>query len=132
MTVLLDTHYAVWLAIAPQRLNAPEQALLAGSEGAALLSAVSIWELRLKWDSFHTSGERKGPLSPEATLLIVEAFGVQFEPLTPEQAAAPLIEPLRHKDPFDALLLTQAQELGVRLLTRDGLLRGHPLAYFAQ
>ena len=70
MTVLLDTHYAVWLAIAP------------------------------------------------------------------EQAAAPLIEPLRHKDPFDdpfdALLLTQAQELGVSLLTRDGLLRGHPLAYFAQ
>ena len=63
---------------------------------------------------------------------IVEAFGVQFEPLTPEQAAAALIEPLRHKDPFDALLLTQAQELGVRLLTRDGLLRGHPLAYFAQ
>ncbi len=48
--------------------------------------------------------------------------------LTPDQAAASLKHPTPHRDPFDEILLIQAQELGVRLLTRDRLLIGHPLA----
>lgn len=48
--------------------------------------------------------------------------------MTAQHAAAELIPPLTHKDPFDELLLVQAQEEGMRLLTRDAKLMGHPLA----
>jgi PIN domain nuclease of toxin-antitoxin system len=43
-------------------------------------------------------------------------------------AAAELAQPLAHKDPFDELLLVQAQEEGMCLLTRDTKLIGHPFA----
>ncbi|MYJ73028.1 MAG: type II toxin-antitoxin system VapC family toxin, partial [Rhodospirillaceae bacterium] len=40
----------------------------------------------------------------------------------------PLETPLGHRDPFDELLLVTAQEEGLRLLTIDRQLVGHPLA----
>jgi PIN domain nuclease of toxin-antitoxin system len=49
-------------------------------------------------------------------------------PLTAHHAAAHLNFPLKHKDPFDELLLVQAQEEVMRLLTRDSKLAGHPFA----
>ena len=91
-----------------------------------MLSAVAVWELRLKWQSFHTSGTRKGPIDP--AWLVAFAAGVDWEPLplTFRHAAANLVVPLAHRDPFDELLLVQAQEEGMRLLTRDAKLVGHP------
>jgi len=54
---------------------------------------------------------------------VVVAFGTAVGwgllPLTVHHAAARLVQPLGHKDPFDELLLVQAQEEGMRLLTRD-------------
>ena len=93
-----------------------------------MLSAVSAWELRLKWHSFHVSGERKGPIGPAAVVAFAETIGWELLPLTARHAAAELRQPLGHKDPFDELLLVQAQEEGLRLLTRDAKLAGHPFA----
>jgi PIN domain nuclease of toxin-antitoxin system len=49
-------------------------------------------------------------------------------PPTAAHAAAGLDQPLGHNDPFDELLLVQAPEEGMRLLTRDARLAGHPFA----
>jgi PIN domain nuclease of toxin-antitoxin system len=53
---------------------------------------------------------------------------VKFVPLEAHHAASSLETPLPHKDPFDELLLVQAQEEGLRLMTSDRQLAGHPLA----
>ena len=53
-------------------------------------------------------------------------MGWEFLSLTARHAAAELVHPLKHKDPFDELLLVQAQEEGLRLLTRDSKLGYHP------
>lgn len=58
----------------------------------------------------------------------VEAMGWELLPLTAGHAAAALVQPLGHKDPFDELLLVQAREERMRLLTRDAKLVGHPFA----
>ena len=55
-----------------------------------------------------------------------------FLPMTMAHAATALDPPLDHKDPFDELLLVQAQEEGLRLLTADRLLARHPLAVTAR
>lgn len=52
---------------------------------------------------------------------------VTFLLLTIAHAARALETPLAHKDPFDELLLVQAQEEGLKLLTVDRHLVGHPL-----
>jgi len=127
MRILLDTHLALWLALWRDRLTAIELDLIS-AEHLIAVSAVSIWELRLKWNSFHASGDRKGPASPDAVFRILDGYEVAIEPLTAAQAAAALNPPLDHKDPFDELLMVQAQELGMKLLTRDARLIGHPLA----
>lgn len=127
MRLLLDTHIALGAATDQARLTAGERALLADPTNPLLFSAVSLWELRLKWNSLHASGERKGAANPDDVLAFATDIGWELMPLTPLHAVALLREPLAHKDPFDELLLVQAQEEGCRLVSRDGQLVGHPL-----
>lgn len=129
MKLLLDTHIAYWLAVERQALTGHEMAKLTATDQQPLVSAVSIWELRLKWQSFYRSGMRKGPGDPTPVLGALRRIGIEILPLDAETAATPLLVPLTHKDPFDELLLVQAQQAGARLFTRDRLLLAHPLAY---
>jgi hypothetical protein len=93
-----------------------------------VLAAVALREFRLKWHSLHISGGRKGPLGPAAVVAFAAAMAWELLPLTAGRAAAALVPPLGHEDPFGDLLLVQAQEVGMRLLTRDGRRAGHPFA----
>ncbi|MCB8874040.1 type II toxin-antitoxin system VapC family toxin [Acidisoma silvae] len=127
MRLLLDTHIAVWAALDPDALTAAERRLMAGVDSPLVLSAVSVWELRLKWHSFHVSGGRKGPLDPATIIAFAEAIGWEFISLTARHAVTALADPIGHKNPFDELLLVQAQAEDMRLLTRDAKLAGHPL-----
>ena len=89
---------------------------------------MSIWEIRLKWEALHASGDRKGPLDPAQALQILAAQAIDFLALTAAHAVTRLSVTIPHRDPFDELLLAQAQAEGLRLLTRDRNLVGHPLA----
>jgi len=128
LRLLLDTHIAVWAALDPDALTDAERGLMAEVETPLVLSAVAVWELRLKLHSFHISGGRKGPVAPAAVVAFARAIDWELLPLTARHAAAELARPLGHKDPFDELLLVQAQEEGMRLLTRDAKLADHPCA----
>ena len=66
--------------------------------------------------------------SPEDVVAALQDQDITFLPMTMRQAASELEIPLDHKDPFDELLLVQAQEEGLRLLAVDRRLVGHPLA----
>ncbi len=92
------------------------------------MSAVSIWEMRLKHNARHPSGTRKSRFSPDDVVAALEDQEVTFLPMSARHTARALEPPLDHKDPFDELLLVQAQEEGLRLLTADRRLAGHPLA----
>lgn len=96
-----------------------------------IVSAISIWEVRFKWQGTHVSGARKGIVAPEDVLATVDRLGMQLLSLTAAHAAEVLHVPLAHSDPFDELLLAQAQAEGLRLLTRDRAMLGHPLAVTA-
>ena len=128
MRLLLDTHIAIWAALDPDALTDGERKRMASADAPLVLSAVAVWELRLKWHSFHISGGRKGPVDPAAIVAFAAAIHWELLPLTACHAATALIQPLGHKDPFDDLLLVQAQEEDMRLLTRDTKLIGHPFA----
>ena len=128
MRLLLDTHIALWASLDPSSLSAVERKVMAASTSPLVLSAVSVWELRLKWHSFHISGSRKGPIEPGSIVAFAGAVGWEVMALTARHATCALADPLGHKDPFDELLLVQAQEEGMCLLTRDAKLLGHPLA----
>ena len=84
--------------------------------------------MQLKRNALHPSGGRKSRFSPEDVIDALEDQEVTFLPMTMLQAARALETPLDHTDPFDELLLVQAQEESLRLLTVDRRLVDHPLA----
>ena len=131
MRLLIDTHYLIWLVDQPQRLTQVEHAMLRDRRNELAISSVSIWEIRLKFGARHPSGERKGTVAPEAAIRVANDLGLRIIDMTERHAATTLDTPITHKDPFDELLLVQAQVEGMRLLTRDTLLASHPLALIA-
>ena len=131
MRVLLDTSYLFDFMDRPGKFLDSERRVLSASGTELYVSAVSIWEMRLKHNAHHPSGERKSRFSPDDVVSALEEQEVTFLPMTPRHAASELGAPLDHKDPFDELLLVQAQEEGLRLLTVDRRLAGHPLAVAA-
>jgi PIN domain nuclease of toxin-antitoxin system len=127
--LLLDTHYILWVTVFADRLTVAEQRLIDSNE--AIASAMSLWELRIKWRTLGGDGKRKGPADPVDVFAGLERLGIETLPLTAGHACAALQHPMPHKDPFDEQLLIHAQELGAKLLTRDNRLLEHPLAYRA-
>ena len=129
--VLLDTSYLFYIMVNPSKLSDSVRRTLSGTAATFYVSAVSSWEMRVKYDARHPSGNRKSHFSPMDVLEVIEDQDVKFLHLGMNHAACPLKIPLNHKDPFDELLLVQAQEEGLRLLTVDKMLTGHPLAISA-
>lgn len=129
MRLLLDTHILIWMINEPEELNDRERRILLDPRTTPLLSVVSLWELRLKWDIINKRGERKGGLDPAEALGFANRNRIEVVPLTWETAVAGLPVPVANADPFDRMLLTHAQQIEAKLLTRDGKLRDHPLAF---
>lgn len=129
MRVLLDTHYLIWMIGDTGMLGKAERDLLTDPENQLLVSPVSIWEIRLKWQTLDRNGERKGALSPADAIAFIEDNEIALTDLSGADCAAELATPLAHRDPFDEQLLIHAQCLDAKLLTRDRLLASHPQAY---
>ena len=126
MRVLLDTLYLYRLMAAEGIFADPERTYPMRTDVQIWASAVSLWEMRLKYGARDARGRRKSPHEPMQVVTMLHRLGVPILNLTPQHAACELEQPLRHKDPFDELLLAQAQEEGLRLLTTDSSLVGHP------
>jgi PIN domain nuclease of toxin-antitoxin system len=116
MSYLLDTHAYLWWALGDPRLSRPARAAIEAREKGLYLSAASVWELALK----HAIGKLvlKGPL---ARIAIEEPArnGIRSLDITREHACRTGELPLHHRDPFDRLLVAQAQLEGLTLITAD-------------
>lgn len=128
MKLLLDTHIIIWMMHQPQSMSRGERrAILQASVRYA--SAASFWELRIKWNLRDRFGQRKGSVDPASAIAFSRQNEIEMIPLTEEDSICLLDQTLSHRDPFDEMLIVQADRLGARLLTRDSQLIGHPLAY---
>ncbi len=128
MRILLDTSYLFNFMDRPGMFLNSERRVLAARRMNFHVSTVSIWEMHLKHNVRHRSGEHKSRFSPGDVVVALQDQDITFLPMTVRHAASRLELPLGHKDPFDELLLVQAQEEGLLLLTVDRRLVEHPLA----
>ena len=118
---LLDTQLLLWLAIAPERLPAAWRETLSDRRLPLLYSVVSLWEVAIK-----TSLGKPGFLV-DATQLRdgLKQQGVQELAIAPEHCLAVQHLPWIHRDPFDRLLVAQAIQAELTLLTADRTLSGY-------
>ena len=133
MRLLLDTQIVQWLALTPEKLRREERRLIDGPRHQIVISAVSLWEMRTKWQTSYRSGQRKGEADPQRVIATLDNTGFAYERLamTFAHCTAVLDVAFDHNDQVDRLLLAQAQVEGLRLLTRDHKFEGHPLALIA-
>ncbi len=115
---LLDTSILLSATIAPERLPADVSDLLRDPHNEVLFSAASLWEVGIK-----RSLNRDGfDFFPEDIHRLALATGFTELPVLAEHSYAIARLPWHHRDPFDRLLIAQAQALPARLLTSDAML----------
>ncbi len=110
MNLLLDTHVLIWWDEGHRLLEPARQAI--EEADTVFVSAASAWELAIK------SG--LGRLRPSRTVReAVEESGFLELPITFRHAERVATLPRHHRDPFDRLLVAQAEVEGLTLVTRD-------------
>ncbi len=125
MRVLLDTQCWLWLAAAPDRLSASSRALLESTENELYLSAASAWEIAIK----HARGRLELP-EPPSGYVPSRMTLLRTLPLSVEHAHALQVSllPPHHRDPFDRVLIAQAQLEDLPLLTADRVFNRYDVA----
>ena len=109
---LLDSHVLLWWAEEPELLSTESRLALADGRHMVFVSVASIWELGIK----QASGKIK---LPEDIRTLIKANRFDVLSITAEHALAATTLPPHHRDPFDRMLIAQANIEGLILVTRD-------------
>jgi PIN domain nuclease of toxin-antitoxin system len=114
-TLLVDTHFILWIRIDPRQLRNAERAALE-TASTRFVSVVSLWEIAIMISI--------GRLRRDGKLLETPS-GFDLLPVVSEHCQAYAALPMHHRDPFDRMLIAQARSEGVPLLTRDRALAAY-------
>lgn len=112
----------IWSVGEEQRLSGSARAALGDGSNSVVVSAASIWEIAIK--------RATGKLRPPVDDLIgsLRERGVALLSITVEHAWAAGALPLHHRDPFDRVLVAQAQLEGLTIVTRDSEIAKYQVA----
>lgn len=119
--LLLDTHLILWAAFEPERLSAKATKQLNSRETPLLFSLASLWEVAIK------TSLGRADFVVDVTVLRQALLAAGFEemPIQTHHLARLAKLPWVHRDPFDRLLVAQAIEERITLLTADATLKAY-------
>lgn len=121
MRLLLDTHTLLWTLVAPDRLSKKAAQAIAAGESEVFVSIVSPWEMAIA----KALGRMDPPDDLEAQL---EKRRFALLPVSLGHTHVIETLPHHHRDPFDRMLVAQAQVEGLTIVTVDRLLRRYPVS----
>lgn len=114
MILLLDAHALLWALSGDRTLDPVARDAIADPRNDALVSAATIWEIAIK----RALGKVDAP--PDLVGAI-EASRLVGLPILPSDAERAGTLPRHHRDPFDRMLVAQAQRVGAVIVSRDPL-----------
>ena len=117
MNLLLDTHVVLWWRLDSRRLRAEARRAIESAD-RVVVSAVSAWEIAIKVGLGRL--DLKDPLA-----LMIEQSGFDQLPLTFQHAERVQTLPHHHGDPFDRMLVAQAQVEHLTLVSHDRTLASY-------
>ncbi|MDA3948110.1 MAG: type II toxin-antitoxin system VapC family toxin [Spirochaeta sp.] len=115
MRLLLDTHIALWAVTDSPRLPEAARSVILAPQNEVWISAASIWEISIK----YALGRGGMPISGTEAVHWFTVSGYRDLSITATHAAAVGALPAIHRDPFDRILIAQAQTEPLRLVTHD-------------
>jgi len=115
MRVLLDTHALLWFLGGNSELSKQAKALIENQENEIYISIATFWEIAIK----NSLG--KLTLDISFAELKTEAIKNSFRilPITFEDTARLNKLPFHHRDPFDRIIISQAKENNLMLVSCD-------------
>jgi PIN domain nuclease of toxin-antitoxin system len=125
MRVLLDTCAFIWLTTDAPELTAKAKDIFQNPDNSIVLSVVSIWEILVK----HGIGKLALPAQPEAFIAqqceqhFIDILSLNYRAVLQLESI-----PSLHRDPFDRMLVCQAIEHGLTILTPDHYIAQYPVA----
>lgn len=121
MKYLLDTHALLWVLFEDERLSWKASAAIKSLENEVYVSVVSYWEISLKYALGKL--ELKG-ITPEELPEKVKEVGIELLGISEREASTFYKLPRRkHKDPFDRLIIWQAINRDITLISKDTALK---------
>ncbi|MGH7223383.1 MAG: type II toxin-antitoxin system VapC family toxin [Gemmataceae bacterium] len=125
MRLLLDTHVFLWYVLADPQLPSVFRDAIRAPSNEAYLSVASVWEAVIK----HALGKLPLPEAP-ATYILRQRQAHQIASLPIEEAALAFLAalPPLHRDPFDRILIAQALQHGLTVLTIDNAVRAYSVS----
>ena len=129
MRLLLDTHVFLWLIAGDARLPSDVEVIVRDRANDVFLSAVSVWEAVVK----HGLGKLPVPEPPARYLPDQRRrHGIATLPLDEASVARLADLPPLHRDPFDRMLVCQALEHDLVVVSLDTALRAYPVKLLPQ
>jgi PIN domain nuclease of toxin-antitoxin system len=119
--LLLDSHVVLWHLTDDPAQRISTRALIVDPDNDVLVSAASVWELSIK----QAAGRLE---APDDLLVQLAEHELEQLPITSEHALRAARLPAHHADPFDRMLVAQAQLEGLTLITRDRRLSAYDVA----
>ncbi len=117
MSYLLDSHVMLWAIFDKKKLSAKVRKILENPDEEIFVSAVTFWEISLKYalGKLELDG-----VEPSGLSALTEEIGFAFLPLQPDVAAGyHKLNATWHRDPFDRMLIWQALHNNFTLLSKD-------------
>ena len=122
MRLLLDTHILVWCATDDPLLSRATRRAIIETSTETYVSAATAWEISVK----AALGKLRLPRDPvEWFPEALATLEIKALPIIPEHALAAGALPLRHRDPFDRMLIAQARHEGLTLVTVDPVFKAY-------
>jgi PIN domain nuclease of toxin-antitoxin system len=114
--LLIDTHALLWWFADSPALHAPARATIADPKNETFVSALTLAEIATK----QAVGKLDAPFISDD---LIEEQGMAGLPFTPRHGRKVVELPLHHRDPFDRMLIAQALEEGLTVVTADDRFR---------
>jgi PIN domain nuclease of toxin-antitoxin system len=116
MRLLLDTNVFIWLNDSPQRIGEQVMSIVANPDNDLFLSLTSIWEMQIK---IQLGKLQLSDSLPEILKTQQVENNLELMTIALEHVWALDSLPYHHKDPFDRLIIAQAQAEGMTLVSAD-------------
>jgi PIN domain nuclease of toxin-antitoxin system len=110
--LLLDSSTLIWSLDDPSRLSSVARREITDETNAVLVSVASAWEIAIK----ASIGKLRGIRDLSSVL---SRFRFELLPISINHVETVQVLPFHHRDPFDRMLVAQAQVEGARLVSND-------------
>lgn len=125
MRLLLDSNAFLWAYARPEELSTASRLAIADTANDRWVSIASLWEIAIKLSIGKLS------LPDDNLTAAIDHLAVTVMPISVSHVGRAQALPFHHRDPFDRMMIAQAIEEGLMIVTRDRHFRAYGVPILA-